>query len=105
MTSNHQTTNFVFPNFFYGYFSAWAVEKENKVFIRLLNNKFRGLSPSGGCASLSFDQGVPKKLPTAAPSSRLERQQTVFYIDQIVSSFFVYYLNWSQTEKNPVLNQ
>ena len=27
--------------------------------IELLNNKFHGLSPSGGFASLSFDQGVP----------------------------------------------
>ena len=61
--------------------------------IRLLNNKFRGLSPSGGCASLSFDQGVPKKLPTTAPSSRSERHLTVFYIDQIVPGFVVYYLN------------
>ena len=42
--------------------------------IRLLNNKFRGLSPSGGVASLSFDQGVPKKLLTTAPSSQSERQ-------------------------------
>ena len=30
--------------------------------IRLLNNKFCGLSPSGGCASFLFDQGVTKKL-------------------------------------------
>ena len=61
--------------------------------IWLLNNKFRGLSPSGGCASVSFDQGVPKKLPTTAPSSRSERHLTVFYIDQIVPGFVVYYLN------------
>ena len=57
--------------------------------IRLLNNKFRGSSPSGGFASLSFDQGVPKKLPTTAPSSRSERHLTVFYIDQIVPGFVV----------------
>ena len=51
------------------------------------------LSPSGGCATLSFDQGVPKKLPTTAPSSQSERHLTVFYIDQIVPGFVVYYLN------------
>ena len=56
--------------------------------IRLLNNKF-----SGGFASLSFDQGVPKKLLTSAPSNRSERHLTVFCIDQIVPGFVVYYLN------------
>ena len=45
--------------------------------MRLLNNKFRGLSPSGGFASLSFDQGVPKNLPTTAPSSQSELHLTV----------------------------
>ena len=49
--------------------------------------------PSGGCASLSFDQRVPKKLLTTASSSRSERHLTVFYIDQIVPGFVVYYLN------------
>ena len=49
--------------------------------------------------------GVPQKLPTTAPSSRSERHLTVFYIDQIVPGFVVYYLNWSKTEKKPVLNQ
>ena len=46
--------------------------------IELLNNKFHGLSPSGGFvspsggfASLMFDQAVPQKLP--APSSQSER--------------------------------
>ena len=29
----HQTTNLVFPNFFHLFFSALAVEKENKLFI------------------------------------------------------------------------
>ena len=29
----HQTPNLVFPNFFHEFFSAWAVEKENKHFI------------------------------------------------------------------------
>ena len=33
MISNHQTTNFVFPNFFYECFSIWVFEKENKLFI------------------------------------------------------------------------
>ena len=33
VTSNHQTTNFVFPNFFHECFSVLAVEKENKLFI------------------------------------------------------------------------
>ena len=33
VTSNHQTTNFVFHNFFHEFFSASAVEKENKLFI------------------------------------------------------------------------
>jgi hypothetical protein len=40
-----------------------------------------------------FDQGVPKKLPTTAPSSRSECYLTVFYIDQIVLGFVVYHLN------------
>ena len=65
--------------------------------IRLLNNKFRG-----GVASLSFDQGVPKKLPTTAPPSRLEHHLMVFYIDQIVPGFVVYYLNgYYQQRKVP----
>ena len=33
VTSNHQTTNLVFPNFFHEFFSVLAVEKENKFFI------------------------------------------------------------------------
>ena len=33
MTSNHQTTNFVFPIFFREFFSVWPDEKENKLFI------------------------------------------------------------------------
>ena len=40
--------------------------------IRLLNNKFRGLSPSGGVASLLFDQGVPiKLLTTGCPGANI----------------------------------
>ena len=31
--SIHQTTNFVSPNFFYEFFSVWAVEKDTKLFI------------------------------------------------------------------------
>ena len=31
--SIHQTTNFVSPNFFYEFFSVWAVEKDNTLFI------------------------------------------------------------------------
>ena len=31
LTSNHQTTNLVFPIFFQEFFSALAVEKENKL--------------------------------------------------------------------------
>jgi hypothetical protein len=58
--------------------------------IQLLNNKFRGLSPSGWFASLLFDQGVLKKLLTSASSSRSERHLTVFCIDQIVPGFAVY---------------
>ena len=53
-------------------------------------------------ASLSFDQGVPKKLPTTAPSSRSEHHLTVFYIDQIVPGFVVYYLNRLEIELNLV---
>ena len=30
---SHQTTNFVFPNFFHEFFSVLAVEKENNHFI------------------------------------------------------------------------
>ena len=56
------------------------------------------MSPSGGCASLLFDQGVPKKLPTTAPSSQSERHLTVFYIDQIVPTFVVYHLNMETSE-------
>ena len=33
VTSNHQTTNLVFPNFFLEFFSVWGDEKENKLFI------------------------------------------------------------------------
>ena len=33
MTSNHQTTNLVFTNFFHEFFSVLAVKKENKLFI------------------------------------------------------------------------
>ena len=33
MGSKHQTTNLVFPKFFLKFFSVWAVEKENKLFI------------------------------------------------------------------------
>ena len=33
VTAIHKTTNVVFPNFFYEFFSAWAVEKDNKLFI------------------------------------------------------------------------
>ena len=54
--------------FFHDFFSVWAFEKGNNLFIRLLNNKFHGLSPSCGHHSLFFDQG----LPTTAPSSRSE---------------------------------
>ena len=61
--------------------------------IRLLNNKFCGLSSSSGYASLLFDQEVPKKTPTTAPSSQSEGHLTVFCINQIVPGFFVYYLN------------
>ena len=61
--------------------------------IELLSNKFHGLSPSGGFASLSFDQGVPKKLQNTAPSSRSELHLMVFCINQIVLGFVVYYLN------------
>ena len=34
LTSNHQTTNLVFPNFFNEFFSTWAVEKENKLLVQ-----------------------------------------------------------------------
>ena len=33
VTSIHQTTNSVFPNFFHEFFSVWPDEKENKLFI------------------------------------------------------------------------
>ena len=72
--------------------------------IRLLNNKFCGLSSSSGYASLLFDQEVPKKTPTTAPSSQSEGHLTVFCINQIVPGFFVYYLNviWPATYQ-PIL--
>ena len=40
VTSNHQTTNFVFPNVFHEFFSVLAVEKENKLFYGLKQNFF-----------------------------------------------------------------
>ena len=42
VTSNHQTTNLVFPNYFQEFFSVWTVEKENKLFIgpKLRKNLF-----------------------------------------------------------------
>jgi hypothetical protein len=42
VTSNHQTTNLVFPNFFNEFFSVWSVEEENKLFIgpKLRKNLF-----------------------------------------------------------------
>ena len=58
--------------------------------IRLLNNKFRGLSPSASYASIFFDQ---------APSSQSECHLTVFYISQIVPGFIVYYLDDPQAYK------
>jgi hypothetical protein len=39
VTSNHQTTNLDFPNFFHEFFSVLAVEKENK-FFQLLKQFF-----------------------------------------------------------------
>ena len=33
MTSTHQTTNFVYPDFLHKIFSVWAIEKDNKHFI------------------------------------------------------------------------
>ena len=33
VTSNHQTTNLVFPNFFHEFFSVLVVEEINKLFI------------------------------------------------------------------------
>ena len=88
-------------------FHPGSVNKAHFFSIELMINELHGLlpsgclvSPSGGFASLLFDQGVPKKLLTTAPSSRLEEcHLMVFYIDQIVPCFVVYYLKWSHTEK------
>ena len=38
----------------------WACRVSLKIAMRLLNNKFHGLSPSGGHHSLLFDQGFQK---------------------------------------------
>ena len=54
--------------------------------IRLLNNKFHWLSPSGGHHSLLFDQGFQKM----ASWDWLKRHLTVFCIDEIVPSYVVY---------------
>ena len=43
LTSNHQTTNLVFPNFFNEFFSTWAVEKENKLLVQ--NSFFFSFGP------------------------------------------------------------
>ena len=51
------------------------------------------LSLSGGCASLLFDQGVPKKNPNFSAIYRSECHLMVFYIAQFVPSFVVLYLN------------
>ena len=49
MTSIHQTTNFVFPNFFHEFFSVLAVEKENKIFIgpKYVFSKFENWKRNG----------------------------------------------------------
>ena len=64
----------------------------------MLNNKFHGLSHSGGFASILFDQGVPKKLPTTVPSSQSEPHLMIFCINQIVPGFVVYHLNTYEIE-------
>ena len=56
------------------------------------NNNIRTVqSESSKFASLSFDQGFPKKHQNTAPSSRSERHLTIFYINPIV----VYFINES----------
>ena len=77
---NHATSCFVF----------------NRGSIELINNKFHGLSPpggfvspSGGFASLSFDQAVSKN----SQRHLAIRMQSAFCINQIVPGFVVYYLN------------
>ena len=40
VTSNHQTTNLVFPNFFHETFSAWAVEKTTTLYWSKQNRFF-----------------------------------------------------------------
>jgi hypothetical protein len=89
---------FIWPEFVGKSITIAAIVKgkctlNSRTGIGLLNNKFHGLSPSGGFASLLFDQGVPKKLPTTAPSSQSEHHLMVFCINQIVPGFVVYHLN------------
>ena len=60
--------------------------------IWLLNNKFHGLSPSGGHHSLLFDQGFPNNA-TTAPISQLECHLMVFCINEIVPIYVVYLVN------------
>ena len=64
------------------------------VCIRLLNNKFHGLSPSGGHHSLMFDQGFQK----IAGRDWLERHLTVLCINEIVPSHVVIRLNHALLE-------
>ena len=56
VTSNHQTTNLVFPNFFHEFFSVWAVEKYNKLFIGPKLRKKICLGPIKSLLSFSTAQ-------------------------------------------------
>ena len=55
-------------------------------------NKLHVISLWWLCITFVWPRGS-KKLSTTAPSSWWERHLTVFYIDQIVPGFVVYYLN------------
>jgi len=64
--------------------------KKNQICcIETHNNKFHGLSPSGGHHSLLFDQGFQK----IAVRDWSERHLTIFCIDEIVPSYVVMSLN------------
>jgi hypothetical protein len=52
-----------------------------------------GCLPLAAVHHFHLTKGFPNKLPTTAPSSQSERHLTVFYVDQIVPGFVVYYLN------------
>ena len=57
---NHQTTNLVFPYFFHKFFSDWAVEKENKLFIGSKQGFFLSFGTMKSLFSFYWEKFVEK---------------------------------------------